>query len=171
MKIILLGYMGSGKSTVARLLEKKLKLKAMDLDTIIESEAGQSIPEIFMERGEIYFRKLEHKVLKDTLESTDSFILALGGGTPCYSGNMDLLLNFTPMVFYLKMGIPSLTERLRSEKETRPLISHLSDDELPEFIGKHLFERQPFYMQAPHILISDNKSAEEIAGEIARQLG
>jgi shikimate kinase len=84
---------------------------------------------------------------------------------------MELILNNSPQVFYLKMGIPGLTERLRREKKDRPLISHLSDDELPEFIGKHLFERQPFYMQAPHILISDTKSAVEIAGEIARQLG
>ncbi|MCX2720090.1 shikimate kinase [Lentiprolixibacter aurantiacus] len=166
MKIVLLGYMGSGKSTVARLLGEKLNLQAMDLDTLIESEAGQSIPEIFKEKGEIYFRKMEHQVLKAILESDGPFVLALGGGTPCYSGNMTLILQATTQVFYLKIGIPALVERLSSEKEDRPLISHLPDEELPEFIGKHLFERQPFYMQAPHIIKSDNKSVQEIAKEI-----
>lgn len=170
MKIVLLGYMGSGKSTVARLLGDQLKLKAMDLDALIVSEAGQNIPEIFAKKGEIFFRKLEHQVLKNTLESSESFVLALGGGTPCYGGNMDIILEATSQVFYLKMGIPALAERLRSEKEERPLISHIKDEELPEFIGKHLFERQPFYMQANHILNCDNKSAEDIVQEISQQL-
>ena len=170
MKIILLGYMGSGKSTIARLLGERLQLRAMDLDALIESEAKQGIPDIFKEKGEIYFRKLEHQVLKKVLRSPDSFVIALGGGTPCYSGNMDLLLNTTSQVFYLKMGIPALTKRLIGEKEYRPIISHIPDDDLPEFIGKHLFERQPFYMQAPHIINCDNKAAEEIAEEIILQL-
>ena len=170
MKIVLLGYMGSGKSTISRLLAEKLNLEAMDLDTLIEAEAVQSIPDIFKEKGEIFFRKLEHQVLKNVLQSPASFVLALGGGTPCYSGNMDLILKVTSNVFYLKMGIPALAKRLSPEKEERPLISHLADEELPEFIGKHLFERQPFYMQAPHILNIDNKMVEEIAGEIVQQL-
>ncbi len=170
MKIVLLGYMGSGKSTVARLLGEQLELKAVDLDTLIVSEAGQNITEIFAEKGEIFFRKLEHKVLKDVMESSQPFVLALGGGTPCYSGNMDIIQRATAQVFYLKMGIPALAERLRTEKEERPLISHIKDEELPEFIGKHLFERQPFYMQAKHILKVDNKSAEEIVEEISQQL-
>ena len=170
MKIILLGYMGSGKSTIARLLGEQLKLRAMDLDTLIESKARQSIPEIFKEKGEIFFRRLEHQALRDILQSPDSFVLALGGGTPCYSGNMDLVLKATTQVFYLKMGIPALSERLIGEKEDRPMISHIPDDELPDFIGKHLFERQPFYMQAPHIINSDNKYPKEIVQEISQKL-
>ena len=170
MKIVLLGYMGSGKSTIARLLGEQLQLKSVDLDTLIEAETGQSIPEIFKDKGEIHFRKLEHQVLKNVLESPESFILALGGGTPCYSGNMDILLNATEQVFYLKMGIPALTKRLIGEKANRPMISHIPDEDLPEFIGKHLFERQPFYMQAAHIIKSDDKAVEEIAEEIGRLL-
>jgi len=171
MKIILLGYMGSGKSTVAQLLADRLQLRSMDLDTLIESHTELTIPEIFKEKGEIYFRKLEHQILKKTLDSPDSFVIALGGGTPCYSGNMDLILQATTNVFYLKMGVPALTKRLSREREDRPLISHIAIEELPEFIGKHLFERQPFYMQATNILKIDNKSAEDIAEEIVNLLG
>lgn len=170
MKIVLLGYMGSGKSTVGKLLAEKLKLEYRDLDTIIETQAHKTIPEIFAEKGEIHFRKLEHQVLREVLKSHDSFVLALGGGTPCYSGNMDTLLTSTPHVFYLKMSVPALTKRLSGEKQDRPLISHITDEELPEFIGKHLFERQPFYMRAPHILNSDGKSAQEIADIIQDEL-
>ena len=170
MKIVLLGYMGSGKTTVARLLAEQLQLRLMDLDTLIETYANQRIPEIFQEKGEIFFRKLEHQVLEKTLETPESFILALGGGTPCYGRNMDIILQATQRVFYLKMGIPQLTKRLINEKQDRPLISHIADEELPEFIGKHLFERQPFYMKAPYIVKSDNKSAREIAEEISKEL-
>ena len=166
MKVILLGYMGSGKSTVGRLLGEQLGIPFLDLDAVIEQQEATTIPQIFSEKGEIHFRKLEHNILLDLLASPDSFILALGGGTPCYSGNMSAILQVTPAVFYLKMNIPSLVIRLIPEKANRPLISHVPDEELPEFIGKHLFERSPFYEQAPFVLNANEKSAAELVKEI-----
>ena len=165
-KIILLGYMGSGKSTVGRQLADDLNLPFIDLDNYIEDQLDMSIPDIFSKKGEIYFRKQEHLLLKQLLESDNPMVLSLGGGTPCYSQNMELVKEFTPNVFYLKLGIPALAKRLGKEKEDRPLISHLSDEELPEFIGKHLFERSPFYNQASQILNTEGLSGEEVVKEI-----
>ena len=169
-KIVLLGYMGSGKSTIGQLLAEDLNLPFIDLDLYIETRLAMNIPMIFQEKGEIYFRKQEHSLLKEILESDEAAIIALGGGTPVYSGNMELLLSSTPNVFYLKLGISALVERLKTEKDHRPLISHLSDEELPEFIGKHLFERNPFYNQARHILPIDGLTPKEIVERLKEKL-
>ena len=166
MLIVLIGYMGSGKSTVGRLLAETLGLPFLDFDSHIESRLGASIPEIFEDRGELYFRKAEHRLLKELLETNPAGILSLGGGTPCYAGNMDLILAHTDSVFYLQLTVGELAARLQGEKKERPLIAHLSDDELPEFIGKHLFERAPFYTRAPYVLSCKAKTPEVIAGQI-----
>lgn len=170
MKIILLGYMGSGKSTVGRILAKKLGLEFHDLDTLIEAREGKTIAQIFDQKGEVYFRKLEYRILDEMLLSDSGFVLALGGGTPCYGDNMAAILRSTQNVFYLQLPIPALSERLLNEKAERPLISHIPDEALPEFIGKHLFERIPFYSRATHTMNTQNKSPEELADEIEGRL-
>ena len=166
MKIILLGYMGSGKSTVGQVLAKNLGLQFHDLDAIIEARENQTIPQIFDQKGEVYFRKLEYRILQELLNNPSDFILSLGGGTPCYGDNMSAILKATQDVFYIHLPIPVLSQRLLNEKAERPLISHIPDEALPEFIGKHLFERIPFYSRAAHTLNAENKSAEKIAEEI-----
>lgn len=171
MKIVLLGYMGSGKSVIGKALARELGIPFIDLDTHIESELHSSIPDIFREKGELFFRKKEHELLKQLLLKDASFVLSAGGGTPCYSGNMTLINDHTPNTFYLKMTIPGLVARLQDEKAHRPLIAHLSEEELPEFIGKHLFERNPFYQQAAHTIPCTSKSVEEVVAEIRSLLG
>jgi shikimate kinase len=121
---------------------------------------------VFQTKGELFFRKKEHELLREWLETNQSGVLALGGGTPCYAGNMDLLLEYTPNVFYLQMSVPALAERLRTELEQRPLVAHLPAEELPEFIGKHLFERAPFYALAPYTIACDRQSTDAIVQEI-----
>ena len=170
MKIVLLGYMGSGKSTVGKQLAAHLGLRFIDLDSYIEEKLNTTIPELFRTKGEIFFRLKEHKLLKEVLEDQEDIVISLGGGTPCYSNNMDLVLENTPNVFYLKLSIPALAARLQDEKLQRPLISHLPDEELPEFIGKHLFERNPFYNQATHIIAADKLSVEELTQKIEEEL-
>lgn len=165
MKIILLGYMASGKSTISRQLANKLGIKAIDLDDYIVDKEGTSINEIFKNKGEIYFRKQENKYLQDLLNNKDSFVLALGGGTPCYAGNMDLIKN-NAYSFYLKANLNTLFDRLKIEKESRPLIAILDNDKLMEFIAKHLFERTPFYEQSEHTIIIDNKTIDQIVKEL-----
>ena len=166
-KIILLGYMGSGKSTIAQKLAKLLNLNFIDLDQYIEEKENISIKKLFEANKEIQFRKLEHHYLKELINNSDSFVLSLGGGTPCYANNHLLLQQDDSMSVYLKASIKTLTERLKDEKHSRPLLASQSDDELPEFIAKHLFERSYFYTHAKHTVKVDEKSLETIVNEIA----
>jgi shikimate kinase len=166
MKIVLLGYMASGKSTIGREISKKLDMKFIDLDDYISKREKRSISEIFKVKGEIYFRRIESLYLSEILNSKDNFILSLGGGTPCYSNNMDLIMNSEAVSIYIKAGIKTLVSRLTAEKNKRPLVAELEDDKLVEFVAKHLFERGFFYEQASMTVNTEDKSAEEITTEI-----
>nr|WP_281502609.1 shikimate kinase [Arenibacter sp. F20364] len=167
----MVGYMGSGKTTIGKLLSKELEISFLDLDEVIEEGLGDSISNIFNGKGEIFFRKKEHEYLKDVLSKKEKLILSTGGGTPCYTGNMETMLNMADHVFYLKVSIPGLVQRLIMEKEHRPLIKNIDDGDLPEFIGKHLFERNSFYLKANHIIECDNKDPESLVAEIRKLLG
>jgi shikimate kinase len=166
MKIVLLGYMASGKSTIGREISKKLDMKFIDLDDYISKREKRSISEIFKVEGEIYFRRIESLYLGEILNSKDSFILSLGGGTPCYSNNMELILNSDASSIYIKASIKTLVSRLIAEKNKRPLVADLEDDKLIEFVAKHLFERRFFYEQASITINTEDKSTEEITTEI-----
>lgn len=170
MKIVLLGYMGSGKSTVGKVLAQRLGMPFLDLDDYIEARLGMPVSRIFSEKGELYFRKKEHEYLKEVLQDPTDTVLALGGGTPCYSGNMETLLAHTPNTFYLMLPIAELVTRLGREKATRPLIRDIPDGELPTFIGKHLFERRNFYNMAAHTIVAGGRDAASVAAEIEKAL-
>ncbi|WP_318310204.1 shikimate kinase [Flagellimonas crocea] len=166
MKIVLVGYMASGKSTVGQLLASQLGIKFIDLDEYIEQNQKKSIKNIFSEKGEIYFRKLECQMLKEVLDKDASIVLSTGGGTPCYGNNMETIVEESDHSIYLNLTIPKLVDRISREKESRPLVKNISDEELPEFIGKHLFERRPYYMQAKHILDCDGLDAQTIVAKV-----
>lgn len=171
MSIVLIGYMGCGKSTIGRKLAKIVNSEFIDLDDFIEKKENLTILQIFETKGEIYFRKKEHEYLKEILQRPD-IVLALGGGTPCYGSNMDAVLNAPGThSIYLKSSIPNLVQKLTPEKEQRPLIAHLkTDEELTEFIGKHLFERSFYYNQSNQTVVTDGKSISVIAEEIVASL-
>ena len=162
--------MGSGKSTVGKLLSELMSYEFIDLDSHIETAEGMDISTIFSKRGEIYFRKKEHQYLKEVLQKEGNLVLATGGGTPVYGSNMTAILAATINSYYLKLSIPSIIERLAGEKEARPLIKNIPNSELPEFIGKHLFERSFFYNRANHIISCDGKMPMEIVEEIMKSL-
>ena len=161
--------MGSGKTLVSKELSVLNNFKIFDLDTEISKQNNRSITEIFKEKGEIFFRKTEKEVLEKILSSEKNIILSLGGGTPCYYNNIDSINEKTISVF-LKTNVKTLAQRLSSEKDKRPLIQNISNEDLPEFIAKHLFERNPFYNQAKITINTDNLSAREIAEEILTQI-
>jgi shikimate kinase len=165
-KIVLIGYMGVGKTFLGKKMSKVIEMPYYDLDDLIEKEVGMSVQEIFKIKGEIFFRRIERKVLEEKLSSKDSFVLGTGGGTPCYYDNYKLLEQDKISSVYLKASISTLAERLKNEKETRPLLKQLSDLELTEFIGKHLFERSYYYGKANFTVEVDEKPAAEIIQEI-----
>tara|TARA_R100000365_G_C2712804_1_gene47690 strand:+ start:171 stop:683 length:513 start_codon:yes stop_codon:yes gene_type:complete len=170
MKIVLVGYMASGKSTVGRLLASHLQMEFIDLDDYIEANQKKSIKNIFSEKGEIFFRKLEHQMLKEVLEKEESIIISTGGGTPCYGTNMATILEQADASIYFDLSIPNLVNRISKEKVNRPLVKNIPDSELPEFIGKHLFERRPYYLQSKHILDCNGKDVETVVDKIKELL-
>ncbi len=162
--------MGSGKTTVGKLLAEDLDFKFIDLDEYIETRLNEKIAHIFKSKGELYFRKKESELLEEILNDKQDLVIAVGGGTPCYGTNMDTILQKSELVFYLKLSIASLIERLHKEKEHRPLIADLKDEDLPEFIGKHIFERGIFYSRACFTVIADQKDAAAVKEEIVSLL-
>jgi len=171
MIVVLLGYMGSGKSTIGRLLAAKLNSKFQDLDDYIEDFQKCSVSTIFKTKGEIYFRKIEAAAVKELCSNQTDLVLALGGGTPCYSDTMPFLVSQPKLVtVMLKTSIANLTKRLVNEKSKRPLLSSLKNDEVPEFIAKHLFERSAYYNQAEISILTDNISHKEIVDSIISKL-
>lgn len=167
-KIVLVGYMGSGKTTVGENLSKEVLMPFYDLDNAIEHNMGMSIPEIFETKGEIFFRNKEKEVLFDLLQSKQPMIIATGGGTPCYGTIMDdLKLDKDIVVIYLQVPLDELTDRLWNEKSYRPLISHLETKEiLNDFIRKHIFERSYYYSKAHHTISVSKKTPQEIVSFI-----
>ncbi|WP_367757771.1 shikimate kinase [Flavobacterium sp. WC2430] len=165
-KIILLGYMGCGKSTIAKMLSKNIQIPFVDLDKYIEDKANKSINTIFELYGEIYFRKLEHESFVELLNSDQEVIIGLGGGTPCYANNHELLKGNGVKSIYLKASIQTLFDRLSVNKSKRPLIANKNDEDMKEFIAMHLFERSFYYNQAQYTVSVDAKTIDETVNDI-----
>jgi shikimate kinase len=165
-KIILLGYMGCGKSTIAEKLSNLIQIPFLDLDKCIETKAEMTINEIFESLGEVYFRKLEHEVFVELLASPENQIIGLGGGTPCYANNHELLKGDGITSIYLKASVDTLFNRLAHNKSKRPIVANKTADELKEFIAKHLFDRSYYYNQAEYKITVDNQSIDETVAEI-----
>jgi shikimate kinase len=155
MKIFLIGFMGSGKSHWGRELSRKLSIPFFDLDEKIEEHTGKSIPQIFSEKGEEYFRLLEKEALYLLTESHESFVMATGGGTPCFYNNIDYLKKAGTVVWF-NSSIDCLYLRLIKEKDKRPLIRDIADDQLKSFIVKKFSNRKIFYQQA-HVIINEDE--------------
>ena len=158
--------MASGKSTIGKEVSKKLYMNFIDLDDYISEKEKMSVSEIFKNKGEIYFRRIENTYLKEILDSEGNFVLSLGGGTPCYANNMELIKNSEAKSVYIKASINTLVARLIKEKSKRPLVATLDNEKITEFVAKHLFERRFFYEQANITLGIDEKTIEEIVAEI-----
>jgi shikimate kinase len=152
-KIFLIGFMGSGKTYWGKKWAQQNELAFHDLDEIIEKEQGKTIAFIFEKEGEAYFRKLETNALQ-ILSKTENCIIACGGGTPCFNDNINWM-NEQGRTVYLSAAPQYLFNRIREEKDKRPLISKYNEAELLFFIEQKLKEREPFYKQASVILPVD----------------
>ena len=165
-RIILVGYMGSGKTTVGKALSKETGMMFYDLDWYIESRMRKSVSQIFAERGEEGFRKIEYNMLHEVAEFED-VIISCGGGTPCFFDNMDYL-NQQGDVVYLKATPETLYKHLLMAKIERPLLKGKSAEELIAYITEHLKERSPFYEKARYILdVNVLDEYDKIQGSVA----
>jgi shikimate kinase len=165
-KILLVGYMGTGKSTVGKELAMELSLPFYDLDDIISQKEQMSIKDIFDKKGEIYFRKIEHLVLQDFLKSNDKYVLSLGGGTPCYANNHEVLLYDDISSIYLKTSINEIVDRLLKADSKRPLVIGKNKEDLTEYVAKHLFDRSYFYHQCKYTVLTDGKITSDVVTNI-----
>lgn len=146
--IFLIGYMGCGKSTLGKALARRCELDFIDLDDYIEARAGKKIRQIFAEDGEAAFRDMERRMLLEvSTEGERDVIVACGGGTPCFGGNMELMQS-RGLTVLLNASEERLFERLKRGRHKRPLIAALDDSQLEEFVRRQLAERMPHYSRA-----------------------
>ena len=150
IRIILIGYMGAGKTTVGKELAKALGVPFYDLDWYIETRMRKTVKQIFDERGEEGFRKLEYNMLHEVAEF-ENIILSCGGGTPCFFDNIDYL-NQQGDTVYLKAEPDVLYKHLQMGKGVRPLLLNKTPDEVQSFITEQLAFREPFYAKAKHTI-------------------
>jgi len=167
--IFLVGYMGSGKSTLGRKLARKLGRKFVDLDQEISGVVQQSIPAYFEAFGEEAFRKIESEVLR-ALDFSTPTIIATGGGAPCFLDNMQWMKSQGAVV-YLKLSPRALWSRLlKTDLGTRPILQGKNDKELLSFIEEKLNLRAPFYEQAQIHVNPQHLGVQEVINEITNQL-
>lgn len=152
-RIILIGYMGAGKTTIGKALASNLGLMFYDLDWYIETRMHRTVAEIFEERGEEGFREIEHNMLHEVAEF-ENVVISCGGGTPCFYDNMEYM-NRQGMTLYLKASPEVLAAHLRMGKSVRPLILGKNDEELRQFIIESLESREPYYSMAKYTLDVD----------------
>jgi shikimate kinase len=166
MRIYLIGYMGSGKTTLGHQLASALGLLFIDLDKYIEERNYKTVPQLFSEFGEDEFRIRERKALEEVSDFND-VVVSTGGGAPCFLDNMELM-NRTGITLFLNIDIPTLVERLLKSKTDRPLIRGKSNEELTVFIHEMLRKRLPYYEQA-QLRISQSDSLLEDVLDIIRK--
>ena len=147
--IIIIGYMGAGKTTVGKALAKELGIMFYDLDWYIETRIHKTVKQIFDESGEDGFRQIEHNMLHEVAEF-ENIVLSCGGGTPCFFDNMDYMNQLGETV-YLKASPETLYAHLEMGKGVRPLLLNKTPEEVQVFIREQLQKREPFYEKAKHI--------------------
>lgn len=164
MKVFLLGFMGAGKTYWGQLLSRELRLPLLDLDEELVRTQGSDIAGLFDRLGEDGFRKLEREKLLEVSQK-DCFVLSTGGGTPCFFDNMEIM-NARGLSIWLHASEEVLWQRLRLQKQKRPLIRDLDDGVLRSYIHEKLLSREPFYSQAKLVLDPDLETAPAFAQKI-----
>ncbi|MDD5183715.1 MAG: shikimate kinase [Paludibacter sp.] len=163
-RIFLIGYMGSGKTTIGKLLAARLGFSFVDMDKHIEEKEFKSVSQIFAEKGESEFRLIEQKCLYEVAEF-ENIVISTGGGAPCFFDNIRFM-NTHGTTVYLKLSAAELADRLESSRANkRPLLAERKGEELQQFIAEGLAKREPFYEQAAYSVSGD---IDEIVDQICK---
>jgi shikimate kinase len=159
-RIILLGYMGSGKTSTGKELAKLTGRTFIDLDIYIEQKYGQTINDIFQSKGENYFREIERLGLSEVLKLND-VVISLGGGTPCFYDNMEII-KMNSFSVYLKAEDRLIVNRLQNAKSSRPLVKDYTTEQLFDYVKEMLWIREPYYNQADLIVDAKGIKARDL---------
>jgi shikimate kinase len=151
MRIFLIGFMGSGKTHWGKQLAQRLQLSFYDLDEVIVQAEQMAIPDIFSAKGEEYFRNREKALLEKLVDENESMVVSCGGGTPCFFNNIEFMKKYGTVV-WLNTSVNVLLGRLMKERNERPLLKDISDDDLRNYIMRKLNERRMYYEQADVII-------------------
>ena len=160
MRIFLIGFMGSGKTTLGKQLASRLGYRFIDQDDAIEKRLHKTVPQIFESEGENKFRETERDVIREMAE-TDNVVVATGGGAPCFFDNIQVM-NKIGVSVYIKVDPKTLVNRLKKSPTERPLIKGKDDEELLRFVTAKLNERDAFYSKATTTVQSSNLKVEDI---------
>lgn len=167
VRIFLTGYMGAGKTTLGKAFARELGLSFIDLDWYIESRFYKTIPQLFAERGEDGFRRVEQNMLHEVGEF-ENVVISTGGGTPCFFDNMDYM-NVQGQTVFLDVDVETLFRRLRVATQQRPILRGKSEEELRVFIEKALADRSPYYTKARYRFDGNQlENREQIADSVLR---
>ncbi len=170
-RIIIIGYMGAGKTTVGRALAAELGIEFYDLDWYIESRMRKTVKQLFDEVGEEGFRKIEHNMLREVAEF-ENVVISCGGGTPCFFDNM-AYMNQQGDTVYLKASPEILYKHLKMGKSVRPLLLNKTPEEVQVFITEQLANREPYYSRAKYTVnvnLMDNHDKIRMSVEKVKQL-
>jgi shikimate kinase len=157
--------MSSGKTHWGKCISRKLNIPFFDLDEQVEAAEGRTISEIFLHHGEEYFRRKEKEVLHIISESHDTFLMACGGGTPCYYNNIDYM-NKSGTTVWISSSIDTMHQRLLKDRKKRPLLEGLTDEQVRGYIIKKFSDRKIYYEQATVIIDEENISDENFIQQL-----
>lgn len=166
-RYFLIGFMGCGKSYWGKQLAERLKIPFIDLDEIIEEQAGKRINNIFKQEGEEYFRQIEKEYLYMLTDSHSSFVMATGGGTPCFFNNIDYMKK-NGTTIWINCSVDCLFTRLVNDKDQRPLVKELDPDQLRSYIHRKFGDRKIFYQQANIVFNEDDITLDMLADRISQ---
>lgn len=164
MRIYLIGYMYSGKTTLGRQLASRLGMDFVDLDELVERHYRTTVPILFSRYGESTFRVLEQHELHAT-ERLHNCVVSTGGGTPCYADNMQWI-NAHGLSVFLQVGLPVLLERMANSRNPRPILAGLTPEQRQSRVQSQLAERLPYYTQASITFCEETSSIESLAAQI-----
>lgn len=166
-RILLVGFMAAGKTTLGKALAKDLGLQFVDLDLYIESRYHATVSQIFAERGEEGFRQIERNMLHEVAEFED-VIIATGGGTPCFFDNMEYM-NAQGTTVFLDASVDVIFTRLTIARTQRPLVAGKTDEELRSYITETLKRRLPYYSRATHSFCANQlENVKQISESVER---